>query len=134
MYIEDDGPISTEGFSEIIPINRNNGMEDNVFSNGYSAVLIADVVSDPDHQNEKLQISIRDNSGKRESFFFGQLLENIIAKWEKKQQPSMRTISDKIVFDFDFQGKKFRFVSDYLNYETTTLRVDAISGYLLMRK
>jgi hypothetical protein len=134
LYIEDDGPISTEGFSEIIPINRNNGMEDNVFSNGYSAVLIADVVSDPDHQNEKLQISIRDNSGKRESFFFGQLLENIIAKWEKKQQPSMRTISDKIVFDFDFQGKKFRFVSDYLNYETTTLRVDAISGYLLMRK
>ncbi len=134
LYIQDDGPISTEGFSEIIPINRNNGMEDNVFSNGYSAVLIADVVSDPDHQNEKLQIAIRDNSGKQESFFFGQLLENIIAKWEKKQQPSMRNISDKIVFDFDFQGKKFRFVSDYLNYETTTLRVDAISGYLLMRK
>lgn len=134
LYIEDDGPISTEGFSEIIPISRNNGMEDNVFSNGFSAILIADEVSDPEHQNEKLQVSLRDNSGKQESFFFGQLLENIISKWEKKQQPSMRTISDKIVFDFDFQGKKFRFVSDYINYETTTLRVDAISGYLMMKK
>ena len=108
-------------------------MEDNVFSNGYSAILIADVVSNPDHQNEKLQISIRDYSGNQESFFFGQLLENVITKWEKKQQPTIRDISDKIVFDFTFQGKSFRFVSDYITYETTTLRVDAISGYLMMR-
>jgi hypothetical protein len=132
LNIQDDGPVPIAGYSEIIPINRNNGMEDNVFSNGYSAIIIADVVSDPDHQNEKLQISIRDYSGKQESFFFGQLLENIITKWEKKQQPSIREISDKIVFDFNFQGKSFRFVSDYINYETTTLRIDAISGYLMM--
>jgi hypothetical protein len=133
LYIQDDGPVPIAGYSEIIPINRNNGMEDNVFSNGYSAIIIADVVSDPDHQNEKLQISIRDYSGNQESFFFGQLLENVITKWEKKQQPSIRDISDKIVFDFTFQGKSFRFVSDYITYETTTLRVDAISGYLMMK-
>jgi hypothetical protein len=133
LYIQNDGPVQVSGYSEIITISRNDRYEENEFSNGYTALLIADVVSNPQNQNETLQIAMRNPSGQQTSFFFGQLLQDIISKWEKSQQPSNRDIQGKIVFDFSFEGKTFRFISDYINYETTTLRVDAISGHLLMK-
>jgi hypothetical protein len=133
LYIQNDGPVQVSGYSEIISISRNDRYVENEFSNGFTALLIADVVSNPQNQNETLQIAMRNPSGQQASFFFGQLLQDIISKWEKSQQPSNRDIQGKIVFDFSFEGKTFRFISDYINYETTTLRVDAISGHLLMK-
>jgi len=133
LFIQNNDPILIQGFSEIIPITRYNDREDNLFSNGFSAVIIADVVSDPDHQNEKLQISMRDSKGKVQSFFFGKWFDSILEKWQKKQNLSDMTLNDKITFDFSFQGRDFRFISDDINYEISSQRVEAISGYLLMK-
>ncbi len=131
LYINNEGPISIAGYSEIVPINNIDDIWDHSFSNGTKAKIIADVVSNPDHENEILQILISDNDKNSQSFFMGNQLKEIVEYWKREQQPW--NIGKKIVFDFNFQGKGYRFISTYIVYEVDSKRVSRIDGYLLQK-
>lgn len=133
LIIESAGPLKITGYSEMVSISRNSNWDLQNFSNGYSARIIAHVVSNPENQNETLQIVMQDPSGNQESFFFGNQLKTMVDDWKENKNNQDRNIEGQITFDFNFQGRSFRFLSTYISYEIDSNRIYGINGELLMK-
>jgi len=133
LIIESAGPLKITGYNEMVSISRNSNWDLQNFSNGYSTRIIADVVSNPENQNETLQIVMQDPSGNQESFFFGNQLKTMVDEWKENKNNQDRNIEGQIIFDFNFQGRSFRFLSSYITYEINSNRIHGMNGELLMK-
>ncbi|MBM3427961.1 MAG: DUF4153 domain-containing protein, partial [Bacteroidetes bacterium] len=133
LIIESAGPLKIAGYNEMVSISRNSNWDLQKFSNGHCARIIADVVSNPENQNETLQIVMHDQSGHQQSFFFGNQLKILVDEWRKNKSNQDRNIEGQIIFDFNFEGKSFRFLSSYISYEVDSNIIDGINGELLMK-